>query len=395
MSESPKNLVELYLKSCETFASKPLFGTKKDARGIGSPSPSSRSSSIESAAPWPRRESGPETGSPSSPTTASSGRRWPMPPTARGGGRAHVPGAAGQRMAVHPRRLRCQGGLRRHREGLDAVQKMRESLPALTTASASTGRRAPPIRSPPSWSSAASTRCRRACRRRRPSPASSTPREPPQSPKAFSSATATSPRTPRRRCRFTTSRPTIGRCRFCPGPTRSGRSCELHTTVGYGGSMAINDDLTKLLANMAEIKATILVGRAADLHRIYEAVNHDIAARPMLLRGSSATGIRSATRRANGKRLGPISRCSWPSTTRWCFPRCASDSAAACATSFPAAPCSPRGRRVHRCAGHPGLRGLRSHRDQPGGDLQQPGGTGAWAASAGRSRAYAWSSTTR
>src|SRR5882672_5560508 len=30
MSESPKNLVELYLKSCETFASKPLFGTKKD-----------------------------------------------------------------------------------------------------------------------------------------------------------------------------------------------------------------------------------------------------------------------------------------------------------------------------------------------------------------------------
>jgi len=391
MSESPKNLVELYLKSCETFASKPLFGTKKTARGIGSPSPSSRSSSIESAAPWPRRESGPETGSPSSPTTrvewaavayATYGREAAAVPMYQAqrpaNGSSSSPIAVPRRPSSAPRRasMRCR--------------KCASRLPALTTV---VGLDRPPGAAD-SFAAflelAASTRCRP----RVPSPGDHRRLHLHLGTTGQAQRRSPQPRQHRLEHRgdAVDSRPLARRSDAVVsalGPlVRAGLRAPHHGRLRRLD--AINDDLTKLLANMAEIKPTILVAVPRIFNRIYEAVNHDIAARPMLLQRIIRNGIRSATRRANGKRLGPISRMQLAFDDKVVFSKVRERFGGRLRyVLFRQRRAQPRGRRVHRCAGHPGLRGLRSHRDQPGRRPPTARGTGAWAASAGRSRAYA------
>jgi long-chain acyl-CoA synthetase len=104
---------------------------------------------------------------------------------------------------------------------------------------------------------------------------------------------------------------------------------ELHALLARGSSTAINDDVARLLPNLAEVKPTVLVAVPRIFNRIYEAVNHDIARRPGFLQRISAPACvaRSRGTRASGSppRSGSIS----PSTSGWCSPRSASASAAA------------------------------------------------------------------
>jgi long-chain acyl-CoA synthetase len=95
---------------------------------------------------------------------------------------------------------------------------------------------------------------------------------------------------------------------FLPWAHSFGQTCELHMVVSFGASSALNDELPKLLDNLAEVKPTVLVAVPRIFNRLYQSVMEQIERRPPLLRRIIETGLRGAARRAAGERLGPIER---------------------------------------------------------------------------------------
>ena len=102
--------------------------------------------------------------------------------------------------------------------------------------------------------------------------------------------------------RSSRSTPTTAASRSCPGRTPSARPAS--STPGlHGRSIAINDAIENLVANLAEVKPTVLFAVPRIFNRIYDGVNKQIAARP---RSSSALPARldAAKRKASGEPLG-------------------------------------------------------------------------------------------
>ena len=83
---------------------------------------------------------------------------------------------------------------------------------------------------------------------------------------------------------------------------------ELHWALIQGTSLALNDDIKKLVDNLAEVKPTILVAVPRIFHRLYEAVRTELAGRPQLVRKLFDDGIRSATRKRRGEPIGLLAR---------------------------------------------------------------------------------------
>jgi long-chain acyl-CoA synthetase len=78
--------------------------------------------------------------------------------------------------------------------------------------------------------------------------------------------------------------------------------------VSFGASTALNDELPKLLDNLAEVKPTVLIAVPRIFNRIYENVNRQLADRPRFLRKMVATGVRSALKKAQGTPLRLLER---------------------------------------------------------------------------------------
>ena len=95
---------------------------------------------------------------------------------------------------------------------------------------------------------------------------------------------------------------------FLPWAHAYGKLCEVHVLPSMGASVAINDDLSKLLPNLAEVKPTLLCAVPRIFNRIYEGVNNEIAQRPGFLQRMIRTGIHGAIKRTHEEQLGPIER---------------------------------------------------------------------------------------
>ncbi len=108
---------------------------------------------------------------------------------------------------------------------------------------------------------------------------------------------------------------------FLPWAHAYGQTVEVHCLLSMGASVAINDDLSHLLANLAEVKPTILVAVPRIFNRIYAAVNAQIDERPALLRRMIRTGIRGAIKKQRGEPLGPIERVDLALDERLVFSR--------------------------------------------------------------------------
>jgi len=83
-----------------------------------------------------------------------------------------------------------------------------------------------------------------------------------------------------------------------------GQTAELHEFIGCGLSMAINDDVANLVANLADVKPTVLVAVPRIFNRIYDGINKQMADRPAPIRNLFHAGIKAATHRARGEKLG-------------------------------------------------------------------------------------------
>ncbi len=83
---------------------------------------------------------------------------------------------------------------------------------------------------------------------------------------------------------------------------------ELNWGLTQGAALALNDDIKQLLPNLAEVKPTVLVTVPRVFHRVYEAVRNDMAERSPLVRKLFEGGVRCASRRSRGERAGALGR---------------------------------------------------------------------------------------
>jgi long-chain acyl-CoA synthetase len=95
---------------------------------------------------------------------------------------------------------------------------------------------------------------------------------------------------------------------FLPWAHSYGQTVELHSLFSWGASMAINDELPKLLANLAEVKPTLLVAVPRIFNRIYNAVTREIAGQPGLAKKIIEHGLQQAVKRTRGEPLTPFDK---------------------------------------------------------------------------------------
>ena len=88
---------------------------------------------------------------------------------------------------------------------------------------------------------------------------------------------------------------------FLPWAHSFGQVCELHTLISGGCSTGINDDVQNLVANLAEVKPTILFAVPRIFNRIYDGVNKQMTEKPGFIRSLFHAGIRNATRKNRGE----------------------------------------------------------------------------------------------
>ncbi len=91
---------------------------------------------------------------------------------------------------------------------------------------------------------------------------------------------------------------------FLPWAHSYGQTAEVHGMLAMGSSVAINDDIARLVDNLAEVKPTILFAVPRVFNRIYDVVQKQIQEKPAFVQNLFSSGIRTASRRAAGEPVG-------------------------------------------------------------------------------------------
>jgi len=91
---------------------------------------------------------------------------------------------------------------------------------------------------------------------------------------------------------------------FLPWAHVYGQVGELHILVAAGASTAFNTNIDQLLADLREVKPTILVAVPRVFNKLYAAVRDGIAARGRVIRAVFRRGLAAAIRRGRGERVG-------------------------------------------------------------------------------------------
>ena len=95
---------------------------------------------------------------------------------------------------------------------------------------------------------------------------------------------------------------------FLPWAHSFGQTCELHSLVSSGCSLAINDDVANLVANLSEVKPTVLYAVPRVFNRIYDGVHKQMKAKPAPIQKLFHAGIKNATKVNNGEPIGLLAQ---------------------------------------------------------------------------------------
>lgn len=90
---------------------------------------------------------------------------------------------------------------------------------------------------------------------------------------------------------------------FLPWAHAFGQAAEFYMLPVLGCAVAINDEVPKLVANLPEVKPTVLVAVPRIFNRIYDGVNQQMHDKPKAIQALFRAGIRAATRRSRGNQL--------------------------------------------------------------------------------------------
>ena len=91
---------------------------------------------------------------------------------------------------------------------------------------------------------------------------------------------------------------------FLPWAHAFGQTAEFFMLPALGCSLALNDEVPKLVANLPDVKPTVLIAVPRIFNRIYDGVNQQMRDKPKAIQALFHAGIRAATRRSRGAQLG-------------------------------------------------------------------------------------------
>jgi len=95
---------------------------------------------------------------------------------------------------------------------------------------------------------------------------------------------------------------------FLPWAHALGQTGELHFFTQEGFAMAINDDVTRLVNNLPEVRPSLLVAVPRIFNRVYDGVNKQMASKPLPIRKLFHKGLELAKAKSRGDRLGARDR---------------------------------------------------------------------------------------
>ena len=90
---------------------------------------------------------------------------------------------------------------------------------------------------------------------------------------------------------------------FLPWAHAFGQTAEFFMLPALGCAVCINDEVPKLVANLPEVKPTVLIAVPRIFNRIYDGVNQQMRDKPKAIQALFHAGIRAATRRSRGHQL--------------------------------------------------------------------------------------------
>jgi long-chain acyl-CoA synthetase len=90
---------------------------------------------------------------------------------------------------------------------------------------------------------------------------------------------------------------------FLPWAHAFGQTAEFFMLPALGCAVCINDEVPKLVANLPEVKPTVLIAVPRIFNRIYDGVNQQMRDKPKAIQALFHAGIRAATRRSRGNQL--------------------------------------------------------------------------------------------
>src|SRR5262249_39105508 len=93
---------------------------------------------------------------------------------------------------------------------------------------------------------------------------------------------------------------------FLPWAHSFGHTCELHCQLSRGASMALCEGVDKIIANLAEVKPTVLFSVPRIFNKIYDGVNKQMADKPKVVRTLFQAGLRASTKAKAGGSLSLI-----------------------------------------------------------------------------------------
>lgn len=93
---------------------------------------------------------------------------------------------------------------------------------------------------------------------------------------------------------------------FLPWAHAFGQTAELFFLLQDGHSLALNDDVTAIVSNLAEVRPTILIAVPRIFNRIYEGVNRQMSEKPKPIQALFKMGLTVAKKRREGKAVGKL-----------------------------------------------------------------------------------------
>jgi long-chain acyl-CoA synthetase len=106
---------------------------------------------------------------------------------------------------------------------------------------------------------------------------------------------------------------------FLPWAHSFGQTAELHMMILSGVSMAICEGVDKIIPNLAEVKPTVLLAVPRIFNRIYDGVQKNVASQPKVIQAIFAAGMRAQSKLKKGESLSLGERIALPLAKRLVF----------------------------------------------------------------------------
>jgi long-chain acyl-CoA synthetase len=90
---------------------------------------------------------------------------------------------------------------------------------------------------------------------------------------------------------------------FLPWAHSFGHTVELHCMLSRGASIAICEAVDKIIANLAEVRPTVLISVPRIFNKIYDGVNKQMNDRPGAVRALFQAGLKASTKQKKGQDL--------------------------------------------------------------------------------------------